>query len=151
MFKIKAESAYKGRLAFQGVLKIPGVDCGATFTPVCKIQSTGMMLAIAAELDCEVHTLDLQMAFLNAKVEEDVFVKMAPDFETSDKAVVYLVIKLKKSLYGLRQNPKNWFGPMDVKLTVIGSHPLKSDLCVYIHADETGFVVLALYVDDILL
>ena len=37
-----------------------------------------MMLAIAVELDYEVHMLDVRTAFLNADVEEDVFVKMAP-------------------------------------------------------------------------
>ena len=39
---------------------------------------------------------------------------------------------------------------MDVELVVIGFHPLKSGLFVYVYEDETGFVVLTLYVDDIL-
>ena len=57
-----------------------------------------MILAIAVELDHEVHMLDVQTAFLNAEVEEDVFVKMVPGYETNDKAGVHLVMKLKKSL-----------------------------------------------------
>ena len=39
---------------------------------------------------------------------------------------------------------------MDVELAVIGFRPLKSDPCVYVYEDKTGFVVLTLYVDDIL-
>ena len=46
--------------------------------------------------------LDVQTAFLNVDVEEDVFVKMAPGYETNEEAGVPLVMKLKKSLYGLR-------------------------------------------------
>ena len=68
-----------------------------------------MMLAIAAELDCEVLMLDVQTAFLNVDVEEEVYIKMAPGYETYDKSGAPFVLKLKKSLYGLRQSPKNWF------------------------------------------
>ena len=94
--------------------------------------------------------LDVQRTFLNAGVEEDVFVKMAPGYETNDEAGVPLVMKLKKNLYGLRQSPKYWFGMMDVELAVIGFRPLKSDPCVYVYENKTGFAVLRLYVDDIL-
>ena len=39
---------------------------------------------------------------------------------------------------------------MDVELAVIGFRPLKSDHCVYVYKDETGFIVLTIYVDNIL-
>ena len=58
--------------------------------------------------------------------------------------------KILKILYCLRQSPKSWFGTVDVKLAVIGFRPLKSDPCVYVYEDETDFVVLTLYVDDIM-
>ena len=150
MFKLKVNSTYKGRLVVQRFLKIPGVDCGGTFALVCRLQNIRMMLAIAAELDYEGHMLDVQRVFLNADVEEDVFVKMAPGYETNDEAGVPLAMKLKKGLYDLRQSPKSWFGTMDVELAVVGFRPLKSDPCVYVYEDETGFVVLTLYVADIL-
>ena len=57
-----------------------------------------MMLAIAAELDYEVLMLDVKTAFLNADVEEEVNVKMAPGYETYDMSGVPFVMKLKKSL-----------------------------------------------------
>ena len=76
---------------------------------------------------------------------------MAPGYETNDEARVPLIMKLEKSLYGLRQSPKNWFGTMDVELPVIDFRRLKSDYCVYLYEDETGFVILTLYMDGILL
>ena len=88
-----------------------------------------MMLAIAVEVDYEVHMLNVQTAFLNADVKEDGFVKMAPGYETNDEAGVPLVTKLKKSLCGLRHSLENWFGMMDVELAVIDFRPLKSDPC----------------------
>ena len=109
------------------------------------------MLAIAAELDYEVLMLDMQTAFLNADVEEEVYVKMAPGYETYDTSGVPFVMKLKKSLYGLRRSPKNWFGTMDDRLSNIGFRSLKSDPCVYVFEDKTGTAKLTLYVDNILL
>ena len=109
------------------------------------------MLAIAAELDYEVLMLDVQTAFLNADVEEEVYVKMAPGYETYDKSRVPFVVKLKKSFYGFRQSPKNWFGTMDDHLSNIGFRSLKSDPCIYMFEDKTDTAILTLHVDDIFL
>ena len=72
--KVKADGTYKNRLVVQGWSQVPGIDCGGTFAPVGRLQSIRMMLAIAAKLDYEVFMLDAQTAFLNADMEEDVFV-----------------------------------------------------------------------------
>lgn len=51
--------------------------------------------------------LDVCSAFLNAEVEE-VFVKRSPGFEVLEKETeTPLVMQLKKSLYGLKQSPRN--------------------------------------------
>ena len=46
--------------------------------------------------------LDVQAEVLNADVEVDVPIKMAPGYEIADTSGVPLVTKLQKSLYGLR-------------------------------------------------
>ena len=148
---IKADDLFKSRLVVLGWAQIPGIDCGGTFVPVCRPQSIRMMLAIVAELDYEVLMLDVQTAFLNADVEKEVNVKMAPGYETYDKSGVLFVMKLKKSLYGLRQSPKNWIGTMDDHLSNIGFRSLKSDPCVYVFEDKTGIAIPTLYLDDMLL
>ena len=63
VFNIKVDSTYKGRMVIQGFPRILGVDCGDTFAPECRLQSIRMMLALAAELDYEVHMLDVKTAF----------------------------------------------------------------------------------------
>ena len=132
----------------QELLQIPGVDCDSTSAPVCRLQSIRMMLAIVAELNYEGHMLDVQTVFLNAVVAEDVFVKMVPGYETNDEAGILPVMKLRKILYDLRQSPDNGSGTMDVELAVISFRP--SDPCVCVYEDETGCVVLTLYVNDIM-
>ena len=42
-------------------------------------------------------------------------------------------MKLCKSLYGLRQSPKNWRSTIDIYVMKIGFKPLKSDPCVYVY------------------
>ena len=59
VFKIKADSTYKGRLVVLGFLQIPGVDCGGILAPVCRLQSIRMKLATAAELGYKVHMSDV--------------------------------------------------------------------------------------------
>ena len=86
-----------------------------------------MARATIAELDYEVYMLDVQTAFLNADVEEEVFFKMGPGYERSNESGVPLVMKLKKSLYGLQQSPKNWFSTKDRHPGKIEFRSLKSD------------------------
>ena len=78
--KIKADGTYRSRLVVLRWSQVPGIDCGGTFAPVCRLQSIRMMPAIAAQLGYEVFMLDVQTAFLNVDVEEDVFTKMPPGY-----------------------------------------------------------------------
>ena len=80
----------------QGWSQVPGIDYGRTFAPICRL------LAIAAELHYKNLMTNVQMAFLNADVEEEVFFNMPPGYERSNKAGIPLVIELfKKHIYGL--------------------------------------------------
>lgn len=101
VFKVKTDSTHKARLVAPGWNQILGKDCGGSFAPVCRLQSVRMVLAIAAEMNWEVRQLDVKTAFLYADKEEDVFVKMAPGFETNKTKGQKLVMKLGNSLYGL--------------------------------------------------
>ena len=151
VYKVKADKPYKGRLVVLGWGQVPGVDCGGTFAPICSLQSIRMMLAIAAEFDLECWQLDYNTAFLNAKVEEEVYVKMAPGYEEFSNDGVPVVMRLLKSLYGLQQSPRCWYGTVDEHVVEIGFKSLKSDPCVYIYSEGGAIYVLTIYVDDILL
>ena len=109
----------------QGWPQVPGIDYGGTFAPICRL------LAIAAELHYKNLMTNVKMAFLNVDVEEEVFFKMPPGYERSNKVGIPLVIELfKKHIYGLHQSLKNWIRTMDQFLGDIGFRPLKSDPCV---------------------
>ena len=111
-----------------------------------------MALAIAASEDWEVFHVDVQTAFLNAKVQEEVYVKTPPGYESLDATTGRpYAMKLKKSLYGLRQSACNWFNTIDDSLRDIGFLATASDPCVYIFGSNDNLSVLTMRVDDLLL
>ena len=61
------------------------------------------------------------------------------------------VMKPKKSLYGLRQSPRNWFNTIDDSLRDTGCTATASGQCIYIFGSDDNVSVLTMYVDDLLL
>ena len=84
VFKVKTDHTLKGRAVVQGWGHVPGIDCGCTYAPVCRVQSIRMALAIAASEDWEIFQRDVQTALLNAEVQEEVYVKTSPGYESLD-------------------------------------------------------------------
>lgn len=152
VFKVKPDGTFKARLVVQGFGQRHGIDCGGTFAPVCRISSQRTLLCIAASKGLHVEHLDVKTAFLNAPVEEDVWVQQAPGFEeTHPETGKPQVLKLRKSLYGLRQSPRNWNSTFARAIESIGFSPIFSDPCVYVYGSGDTYVVLSIYVDDVLL
>ena len=110
-----------------------------------------MVLAIAAKFDFRCWQLDYNTVFLNAEVEEEFYVKMAPGYEEFSNDGVPMAMRLLKSLYGFRQSPRYWYGTVDKHVVEIGFKSFKSDPCVYIYSEGGAIYVLTLYVDDVLL
>ena len=111
-FRVKPDGRFKARLVALGWRQRHGIDCGNTFAPVCRFDNQRLLLAIAAAKDWRVISLDVQTAFLNGVLDnkkEQVFVKQAPGFESTNRNGESLVMKLEKSLYGL--TGPHAFGP----------------------------------------
>ena len=106
-FKIKPNEAggacrYKARLC--AFTQVYGIDFDETFSPVVKFTSIRVFLVKAISLKMVIHQMDVVTAFLNAPLEEEIFMKQAPGFE--EKGKEQLVCKLNKSLYGLKQSSR---------------------------------------------
>ena len=77
----------------------------------------------------KIHHMDIKTSFLNGVVEEKLYVEKPLRFETRDRETH--VCKLKKSLYGLKQEPRTWYGRMDNFLTSLGFTKSKAKSNVY--------------------
>jgi hypothetical protein len=90
---------YKAHVIAQGFTQIEGVDYDETFIPVAKLSSLCTILALAMELDWEVHQIDIKAAYLNRKLKEEMYMELLPGFDIPDG----IVLKLKKAIYGTEQ------------------------------------------------
>ncbi|KAK1606629.1 hypothetical protein QYE76_030302 [Lolium multiflorum] len=78
IFKRKTDAdgnitVYKARLVTKGFRQIQGVDYDETFSPVAKLKSVRILLAIAAFFDYEIWQMDVKTAFLNGDIEEELY------------------------------------------------------------------------------
>ena len=140
---------FKARLVAKGYTQTQGIDYDETFSPVAKIKSIRIMLAIAAYYDYEVWQMDVKTAFLNGKLEEDVYMAQPEGFV--DIKHPNRVCKLEKSIYGLKQASRSWNLCFHEKVKQYGFSRSEDESCVYIKASGSTVTFLVLYVDDILL
>ena len=136
----------------QGWSQRPGIDCGATFAPVCRIESQRLLLAISTQHDWDIYMLDVKSALIQSKIDEEVFVKQAPGYGILKAATgIPMVMKLKQAIYGLRTASRVWHLTLDKALTTIAFTSTESDPCLYIYEIGGGYALLTIYVDDILI
>ncbi len=114
VFKIK-ENKPKVRLVSLGCRQMHGVDYNETFAPVVTMTTIRTVLAITAHLDLELKQMDVVTAFLNGDLDEEIYMAVPEGLKTN--ATWNKVCKLLKSLYGLKQSPRQWYFKMDEFLT----------------------------------
>ena len=90
----------KARLVAQGYTQVEGIDFDETFAPVARLEAIRVLLAYA-------NHHDVKSAFLNGKLDEEVYIAQPPGFE--DPKHLDQVFRLNKALYGLKQAPWAWY------------------------------------------
>ena len=141
---------YKARLVAKGYSQVQGVDFNDVFSPVVKHSSIRVLLALVAMFDLELEQLDVKTAFLHGELDEQIYMKQPEGFEVPEKEGQ--VCLLKKSLYGLKQSPRQWYKRFDSFMLGHGFSRSMYDSCVYFRKlDDGSFIYLLLYVDDMLI
>ncbi|RVW29708.1 Retrovirus-related Pol polyprotein from transposon TNT 1-94 [Vitis vinifera] len=140
---------YKARLVAKGFTQTYGIDFQETFAPVAKLNTIRVLLSLAANLDWNLHQLDVKNAFLNGDLEEEVYMEIPPGLKLSSSND--LVCKLQKSLYGLKQSPRAWFERFTKVIKGEEFSQGQSDHTLFIKRSPGGKItVLIVYVDDII-
>ena len=86
------------------------------------------MFAISAQLRLRVHQMDVETAFLNASVTEEIYIKPPEGFPIDEPNNCF---RLKRALYGLKQSPREWYNNVNTFLHSIGFKRLASEHCLY--------------------
>ncbi|GKA04469.1 retrovirus-related pol polyprotein from transposon TNT 1-94 [Tanacetum coccineum] len=131
---------YKARLVVNGYTQTHEIDYEETFSPVAKIKSIRIMLAIAAFHDYEIWQMDVKTAFLNGKLTEDVFMAQPEGFENAKYPK--RVCKIQKAIYGLKQASRSWNLCFHEKVKQFGFSRSEDESCIYIKVSESVVVFL---------
>ena len=158
VFKIKYTPTgeiekYKARLVVRGDSQRPGLDFGEVFSPVAHNTICRMILSMAAACDFEVDLVDVCQAFLNAELQEEIYMKPAPGVTEILGVPPDSWLKLKRNLYGLKQAPRNWsLTFIDWMVNSQGFSKASIDDCLFYkefkHNGKDVFIMLLMYVDD---
>ena len=156
IFRIKMKDGqiqkFKARLVAGGYSQIFGIDFQETYSPVLKYASLRVLIALATQLNKKLYTIDVKTAYLNADLDEEIYMKI-PEFPELEPDCKGKVILLLKGLYGLKQSGRNWNLDIHNFLMTLGFNRTHADPCIYSLKDKDGNlqVILGLYVDDVVL
>ena len=143
------KARYKARLVAKGYSQIQGIDFNGVFSPVVNHSSIRALLSIVAMRDSKLEQLDVKTAFLHGKLEEDIYMDQPEGFVIPEKE--HFVCKLKKSLYGLKQSPRQWYKRFDSFMLSRDFKRSNYDSCVYLKIVNGSVIYLLLYIDDMLI
>ena len=123
---------YKARFVAKGCAQIPGVDFTETFAPTSQLSSLRILLALAAQHDWILHQLDVQTAFLQSPIDEELYIHPPQATLSAPPTALRLSLRLRKSLYGLRQAPRLWHATLVAQLARLRFVCTGADPCVFV-------------------
>jgi len=94
------KTRYKARLVAQGSKKVPGQDIDETLAPVPNTATTRALFSVAAPKDWEVHHVGVKTAFLNAKMDKEMYIKLQDGVDDESLKEIF---RLNEALYGTKQ------------------------------------------------
>ena len=127
MIKYKYDGSidrYKAQLVAKGYTQQARIDFLDTFSPIVKLTIVRVLLAITAIKGSSLLRMDVNNAFLNGDLLEEVYMGVPLGYSKKGEG---LVCKLHKSIYGLRQASQQWFVKFSLAFIAKGFLQSKSD------------------------
>jgi hypothetical protein len=167
----KNDGRRKSRLVARGFNQKHGVNYFETSSPTAKMATIRILLSLIAILRMYPDILDVKTAFLNAKMDEEVWVKPPNELDNLYVHLIPLVnpqqrhqlkyqlkrlregswLRLRKSLYGTKQASRNWYIMLNDFLISQGFKRNLSEPCLYTKVSTDDITFILVYVDDIII
>ena len=170
-FRVKTDQngdvkKYKARLVAKGFTQVKGIDYKETFAPTAKMKSVRTMVTVAAKRKWKIHQDDVPSAYLKPTLEEEIYMQLPEGFNLllesdvdfrenydtllkkyEDKPII---VRLLKTLYGLKQSGREWNKLITAFLLEHGFTQSCQDPCIFFRHREKKTAIVGVYVDDIL-
>ncbi|BBH03624.1 hypothetical protein Prudu_014548 [Prunus dulcis] len=130
---------YKARLVAKGYTQTYGIDYQDTFALVAKMNTIRVLLSLAANLGWTLQQFDVKNAFLHGDLEEEVYMDMPPGIDETSQGKV---CRLRKSLYGLKQSPRAWFGRFSQAMQKYGYRPSQADHTLFLRHSRDDDIIM---------
>lgn len=140
---------YKARLCIKGYLQLFGLHYEQTFSPTVRFSSIRALISYFGVRGFFIYHIDFKEAFLNSDL--DVIIYMMQPEGLKDSRYPNRVWQLLKTLYGLKQSPRYWFMHLVAYFEKLGFRQSKADLCIFTKTIKGYLILIAIFVDDILL
>jgi hypothetical protein len=119
------------------------------FAPTIRLSVVRAIFALVAAEDMECDSLDITTAFLNADLEETIYMQPPPGYEQYTPSGKKLYCLLRKAIYGLKQGSRQWYLKLSEVMKSIGFTKVRSEPCVYVFDRDGDKVIVPSYVDDL--
>nr|GEZ28279.1 Gag-Pol polyprotein [Tanacetum cinerariifolium] len=139
----KLVERYHARLVVKGYAQKEGIDFNENFSPVVRMTTIRVVLAMCATYDLHLEQLDVKTAFLYGNLEEEIYMLQPEGFKQKRKE--NLVCRLNKSLYALNQAPRCWYKRFDSFIRSLGYNRLHADPCAYFKRFENNDLSFCCY------
>nr|GEU52727.1 hypothetical protein [Tanacetum cinerariifolium] len=138
----------KARLVVRGYHQEEGIEFEESFALVARLEAIRIFLGYAAHKNMVVYQMDVNTAFLNGNLREEVYVSQPNGFVDQDNP--NHVYKLKKALYGLKQAPHAWYDMLSSFLISQDFSKGSVDPTIFIRRNGNDLLLVQIYVDDII-
>jgi Reverse transcriptase (RNA-dependent DNA polymerase) len=108
-----------------------------------------ILLSIAVNQKWSLHQMDVKNVFLQGTLEDEVYMSLPPGHAQEGNA--NLVCKLKKSIYGLKQSPRAWYGKLSSYLLSCNFKISNADHSLFSKIHNGITIIVLVYVDDIII
>uniref|UniRef100_A0A2N9FK49 Reverse transcriptase Ty1/copia-type domain-containing protein n=1 Tax=Fagus sylvatica TaxID=28930 RepID=A0A2N9FK49_FAGSY len=144
---------YKARLVAQGFSQRPGIDYEETYSPVMDAITFRFLISLVVTENLDMRLMDVVTAYLYGSLDNDIYMKIPEGYKMPEaynsKSRNMYSIKLQRSLYGLKQSGRMWYNRLSEYLLKEGFENNPICPCVFIKKSESGFAIVAVYVDDL--
>jgi len=144
---------YKCRVVAQGFSQIHGIDYTETFSATPMISTIKTVVSTSVQKDWELYSIDIKTAFLNADLEEDIYLRIPDGEQQTMPDGTPACWQLHRAIYGLKQASRAWLHTFTSYLEDIGLKRSPSEPCLFwlpgdggemkmmlfVHVDDCGF------------